>query len=123
MPRPGITEQDAHIGGYILEAGRALVVAVNKVDAIDKDKREEVQTDLERKLQFLEFAAFQRVSARHGTGIKPLLGCVDVAFAGLDGQALHAQAHARAAGRGRAAAAAHVGALPPQDALRATREA
>jgi GTP-binding protein len=77
----GITEQDAHIGGYILEAGRALVVAVNKIDAIDKEKREEVQSDLERKLQFLEFAAFQRVSARHGTGIKPLLAAVDVAFA------------------------------------------
>jgi GTP-binding protein len=77
----GITEQDAHIGGYILEAGRALVVAVNKWDAIDKDKREDVQSDLERKLQFLEFAAFTRVSARHGTGIKALLAAVDAAFA------------------------------------------
>ena len=77
----GITEQDAHIGGYILEAGRALVVAVNKWDAIDSEKRDDVKDDLERKLQFLEFAAFTNISARHGTGIKPLLSAVDVAFA------------------------------------------
>jgi GTP-binding protein len=77
----GITEQDAHIAGYILEAGRALVVAVNKWDAVPQDKREEVISDLERKLQFLEFAEFARISARHGTGIKPLLKSVDVAFA------------------------------------------
>src|SRR3954469_6741602 len=68
-----ITDQDAHIGGYILEAGRALVVAVNKWDAIDAEKRKDVKNDLERKLQFLEFADFQTLSARMGTGIEPLL--------------------------------------------------
>ena len=77
----GITEQDAHIAGYILEAGRALVVAVNKWDAVPADKREDVISDLERKLQFLDFADFARISARHGTGIKPLLNSVDAAFA------------------------------------------
>jgi GTP-binding protein len=77
----GVTEQDAHIGGYILEAGRALVVAVNKWDAVEKDKREEVQDALERKLQFLDFAAFARISARMGAGIKQLLAAVDTAFA------------------------------------------
>ena len=77
----GITEQDAHIAGYILEAGRALVVAVNKWDAVPPDKREDVISDLERKLQFLDFADFARISARHGTGIKPLLDSVDAAFA------------------------------------------
>ena len=66
-----IAEQDAHIGGYILEAGRALVVAVNKWDAIDTEKRKDVKSDLERKLQFLDFAEFHNISARHGTGIKP----------------------------------------------------
>lgn len=77
----GVTEQDAHIGGYILEAGRALVVAVNKWDAIDSEKRDGVKDDLERKLQFLDFAAFTNVSARLGTGVKPLLAAVDAAFA------------------------------------------
>jgi GTP-binding protein len=76
-----IADQDAHIGGYILEAGRALVVAVNKWDAIDADKRKDVKSDLERKLQFLDFAEFHEMSALKGTGIKPLLKSVDVAFA------------------------------------------
>jgi GTP-binding protein len=76
-----IAEQDAHIGGYILEAGRALVVAVNKWDAIDADKRKEVQDDLERKLAFLDFAPFVPISALKGSGIKPLLAAVETAFA------------------------------------------
>jgi GTP-binding protein len=75
-----ITEQDAHIAGYILEAGRALVVGINKWDAVEKDKRPEVESDLERKLQFLDFAAFQNISARMGTGIKQLLQHVDAAY-------------------------------------------
>jgi GTP-binding protein len=76
-----IAEQDAHIGGYILEAGRALVVAINKWDAVDSEKRKDVQIDLERKLQFLDFAHFAQISALKGTGIKPLLAAVDGAFA------------------------------------------
>jgi GTP-binding protein len=75
-----ITEQDAHIAGYILEAGRALVVAINKWDAVEEDQRKDVKKDLERKLQFLDFAEFQHISARMGTGITPLLGFVDNAF-------------------------------------------
>ena len=76
-----IAEQDAHIGGYILEAGRALAVAVNKWDAIDAEKRKDIKSDLERKLQFLSFADFQTISALKGTGIKALLAAVDTAFA------------------------------------------
>jgi GTP-binding protein len=76
-----IGEQDAHIGGYILEAGRALVVAVNKWDAIDSEQRKDVKNEMERKLQFLDFADFRTISARHGTGIKQLLASVDTAFA------------------------------------------
>jgi len=76
-----ITEQDAHIAGYILEAGRALVVAVNKWDAVDEDQRKDVKRDMERKLQFLDFADFASISALKGTGIKQLLGGVDGAFA------------------------------------------
>jgi GTP-binding protein len=77
----GIAEQDAHVGGYILEAGRALVVAVNKWDAIDRERREETRDDLERRLQFLDFAPFVTISALKGTGVGPLLGAVDTAFA------------------------------------------
>jgi len=76
-----IADQDAHIAGYILEAGRALVVAVNKWDAIDTEKRKDVKSELERKLQFLGFADFQTISARMGTGIDKLMAAVDRAFA------------------------------------------
>jgi GTP-binding protein len=76
-----ITEQDAHIGGYILDAGKALAVAVNKWDAVDEVKRKEVKSGLERKLQFLDFAGFHTISARHGTGLKQLFASVDTAFA------------------------------------------
>ena len=75
-----ITEQDAHIAGYILEAGRALVVGINKWDALDTERRKDVKRDLERKLQFLDFAEFHHVSARMGTGIKPLMASVDSAY-------------------------------------------
>jgi GTPase len=76
-----ISESDAHIAGYILEAGRALAVAVNKVDAVDAEKRKDVQIDLERKLAFLDFAEFVPISALKGTGIKALFQAVDGAFA------------------------------------------
>ena len=76
-----ISEQDAHIAGYILEAGRALTVAVNKWDAVDAEKRKEAKTDLERKLSFLDFAEFVPISALKGTGLKALFQAVDRAFA------------------------------------------
>ena len=93
----GITEQDAHVGGYILEAGRALVVAINKMDAIDKEKREEVQTDLERKLQFLEFAASSASRRDTGPALSAALA-VDVAFAASMAK-LSTPAHARCRSR------------------------
>ena len=76
-----IADQDAHIAGYILEAGRALVIAVNKWDAIDAEGRKDIKSDLERKLSFLDFADFRTLSALKGTGIRELLASVDVAFA------------------------------------------
>jgi GTP-binding protein len=76
-----ISEQDAHIAGYIVEAGRALAVAVNKWDAVDAIKREDAKRDLERKLAFLDFAEFHTISALKGTGLKALFESVDRAFA------------------------------------------
>ncbi len=57
------------------------MVAINKWDAVDAEKRKDVQNDLERKLQFLDFAHFAPISALKGSGIRPLLAGVDVAFA------------------------------------------
>ena len=76
-----ISEQDAHIGGFILESGRALVVGVNKWDGLTSDRRDEIKTDLERKLSFLTFAKFHFISALKSTGIAPLMKSIDAAYA------------------------------------------
>src|SRR5262249_52713091 len=65
----GISEQDAHIAGHILEAGRALVVAVNKWDALKTEARAQVKRELDRKLGFLGFAELHMISALEGRGI------------------------------------------------------
>jgi len=77
----GILEQDAHLAGYILDAGRALVVAVNKWDAVPVDRRDDVKNDLERKAAFLSFARHHFISARDGRGVASLLRSVDSAYA------------------------------------------
>jgi GTP-binding protein len=77
----GVTEQDAHLAGHILEAGRALVVAINKWDATDAEARSTIKRELERKLGFLSFAEHHHVSAREHRGIDALLRSVDAAYA------------------------------------------
>ena len=68
----GVSEQDAHIGGYILESGRAVVVAINKWDAIDSYQREQLERSIESRLAFLKFATMVRISARRRQGLGPL---------------------------------------------------
>ena len=75
----GITEQDAHVAGYVLERGRAVVLAVNKWDAADKAARERMKTELAWKLGFLNFAETHFVSAKEGKGLGPLMRSVDAA--------------------------------------------
>jgi GTPase len=72
----GVTDQDAHIAGYILESGRAVVVAVNKWDAVDSYQRELVQRAIETRLPFLKFAALHFISAQKRQGLEPLWGAV-----------------------------------------------
>jgi GTP-binding protein len=76
-----ISEQDAHIAGFILESGRALVVGVNKWDGLTSDRRDEIKIDLDRKLSFLSFAKFHFVSALKSTGIAQMMKSVDAAYA------------------------------------------
>jgi len=78
--REPITDQDAHIAGFILEAGRALVAAVNKWDGLSPEQRELTKRSLARTLNFIEFAPAHYISARAATGIKPLLDAVDCAY-------------------------------------------
>jgi GTPase len=76
-----ISEQDAHIAGFVLESGRALVVGVNKWDGLTSDKRDEIKMDMERKLSFLFFAKFHFISALKASGIGPLMKSIDSAYA------------------------------------------
>ena len=78
--REPITDQDAHIAGFILEAGRALVVAVNKWDGLKPEERDWTKRSLARTLNFIEFAPAHYISALAGTGIKPLLDAVERAY-------------------------------------------
>jgi GTP-binding protein len=68
----GVTDQDAHIAGYILENGRAVVLAVNKWDAIDEYQRELVKRSIETRLAFLKFANMHLISAQKRQGLGPL---------------------------------------------------
>jgi GTP-binding protein len=77
----GMTEQDAHVAGYILERGRAVVIAVNKWDGADKEARARMKRDLTWKLGFLGFADVHTVSAKQGKGLGPLMRSVDAAYA------------------------------------------
>jgi GTP-binding protein len=76
-----VSDQDAHIAGFCIEAGRALVLAVNKWDAVDGYRRERIKQDIARKLNFLGFAKVHYISAKEGQGIAGVLGSVDKAYA------------------------------------------
>ena len=78
--RQDIAEQDAHIAGYILEAGRALVVAVNKWEKLPTEERDGVKRALLRKLEFLSFARLHFISALASQGLVPLMKSVDEAY-------------------------------------------
>ncbi|HET7833705.1 MAG TPA: ribosome biogenesis GTPase Der [Gallionella sp.] len=79
--RDQITEQDAHLADFVLQAGRALVLAVNKWDGLDQHDRDQVKRDIERKLHFLSFAKLHFISALNGTGVASVLKSVDQAYA------------------------------------------
>ena len=68
----GLTDQDLHLLGFIIEAGKALVIAVNKWDGLTDDHKTQVQSELERKLHFANFAKIRFISALHGHGVRIL---------------------------------------------------
>ena len=76
-----ISEQDAHIAGFILESGRALVVGINKWDGLTSDYRDHIKREIDRKLTFLTFAKFHYISALKSTGIMQMLKSIDAAYA------------------------------------------
>ncbi len=76
----GVTDQDAHIAGYILESGRAVVLAINKWDAIDEYQRELVKRSIETRLPFLKFATMHLISAQKRQGLGPLWASIAQAY-------------------------------------------
>jgi len=79
--RENISEQDAHLAGFVLETGRALVVAVNKWDGLSAEQRDDIKRDIGRKLAFLDFARFNYISALRSKGLENLLKDVEAAHA------------------------------------------
>ena len=79
--KEGIAEHDAHIAGYVLESGRALVVAVNKWDALDSYERSRIDEELEHKLHFLNWARQIHISALKRNGLNHLMKAVSDAHA------------------------------------------
>jgi GTP-binding protein len=72
----GVSDQDAHIAGYILESGRAVVVAVNKWDAVDAYQREMLERSLAQRLAFLRYATVLHISAKKRQGLAPLWSAI-----------------------------------------------
>ncbi len=77
----GVTDQDAHIAGFILESGRAVVLAVNKWDAIDAYQRQMLERSMETRLPFMKFASMHRISAVKRQGLGPLWASIVQAHA------------------------------------------
>ena len=77
----GVTDQDAHIAGYILESGRAVVLAINKWDAVDAYQRETLARSVETRLGFLKFAAIHYISAIKRQGLGPVWKAIAQAHA------------------------------------------
>jgi GTP-binding protein len=76
-----ISDQDAHIAGYVLESGRALVIAINKWDGLDEYQRDRIKREIERKLHFLRWAKVHTISALKRTGLSAVMRSVTQAHA------------------------------------------
>lgn len=78
--RSGISEQDLHLLGFIIDAGKAIVIAVNKWDNLELDIRSRVKSELDRRLNFIDFARIHLISALHGTGVGEIFASVEEAY-------------------------------------------
>ena len=78
--REGVVEQDLHLLGQCIEAGRGLVVAINKWDGMESDERERARVELQRRLLFVDYADIHFISALHGTGVGHLYDSIHGAY-------------------------------------------
>lgn len=78
--RESIVDQDLHMLSFVLDAGRSLVIALNKWDGMELDDKEQVKRDIERRLDFVNYAKIHFISALHGSGVGDLYGSIDRAY-------------------------------------------
>lgn len=78
--RENIVDQDLHLLGFVLDAGRSLVIAVNKWDGMNPEQKDKIRTELDRRLNFVDFADIHFISAMHGTNVGHLYQSIDAAF-------------------------------------------
>ena len=78
--REGITDQDLSLLGHVLQAGRSLLIAVNKWDGLEAHHREQVKSELDRRLEFVPWARVHFISALHGTGVGNLFALIERAW-------------------------------------------
>lgn len=78
--REGLVEQDLHLLGYCLDAGRALVIGINKWDGLALDQRDWIKRELERRLKFADFVDLHFISALHGSGVGNLYQSIERAY-------------------------------------------
>ena len=76
----GLVEQDLHLIGSVIDAGRGVVVVINKWDGLNSSQRQNVKTEIERRLRFADFAKVHFVSALHGTGVGKLYESIKTAY-------------------------------------------
>lgn len=82
----GVVDQDLHLMRQAIDAGRALVVGINKWDGMETDQRDWVKRELERKLRFIDFADIHFISALHGTGVGNLYDSIEKAYESANDQ-------------------------------------
>lgn len=78
--RTGIVEQDLHLLGYVIDTGRALVIALNKWDGMDQEGKEKIKSDIQRRFTFVNFAKIHFISALHGTGVGEIYPSIHRAY-------------------------------------------
>jgi len=78
--RTGLVDQDLHLIGFVLDAGRSLVIAVNKWDGMDPEDRAKVKEQVGRRLDFLDYADKHYISALHGSGVGVMYESVEACY-------------------------------------------
>ncbi len=78
--REGITEQDLRLLGFVIDSGKALVIAINKWDGMSHEEKEKTRESIDRRLNFVPYVRIHFISALHGSGVGTLFDSVQEAY-------------------------------------------